>query len=96
MVSYSKQNVLVERRTEGLSGGLSNVPWRPRLAVVPDLQGPNVLTFDFDFDLKSPRVSSPLALAISGSGRQVHSSWVYLVGVLFFRGVQGHDYPNVT
>ena len=43
MVNYSKQNVLAERRIEGLSGGLSMYP-RPRLAVIPDLRGPDGLT----------------------------------------------------
>ena len=46
MVNYLKQNVLAERRIEGLSGGFPDVPWRPRLAVIPDLRAPSGLAFD--------------------------------------------------
>ena len=54
MVNYSKRNVVGEPRIEGLSGGLSDVSWRPRLAVVPDLRGPNGLTFDLALIWKAP------------------------------------------
>ena len=54
MVNYSKQNVLAEPRTEGLSGGLSDVRWRPRLAVAADLWGPNGRTFDLALIWKAP------------------------------------------
>ena len=35
-------------------GGLSDVPCRPRFAVVPELRGPNGLTFDLAFIWKAP------------------------------------------
>ena len=71
MVNYSKQNVLVEPRIEGLSGGLSYVPWRPPLAVVPDLRGPNGRTLDLALIWKPRGVlsSSPTHLRKRQAGK---------------------------
>ena len=54
VVNYSKQNVFSESRIKGFRGGLSDVPWRPRLAIVPDLRGPNGRTFDLALMWKAP------------------------------------------
>ena len=53
MVNYSKQNLLAEQRIESLSGGFSDVPWKPRLAIVPKLRGSNGRTFDLALILKA-------------------------------------------